>query len=206
MRTRCKVPRFSQVTTSERRCEKAASMSEADSPAERARIASRAPLAVVPGWPAAARRPPRRCPPGRHRAVAPRSAPRSPPDHRGSRPPVTLKCSPAATLPPEAGSRYPLPVRSSAGPGLCPAKIAGIRLFRPPGRGRSPFVRSVSLFLTRDPPFWRGSRRITDSPKPTESWSICSLTGRQRTSAHAEMSALSLRILSCWSECHLRSQ
>jgi len=83
----------------------------------------------------------------------PRSAPRSPPDHRDSRQPVTLKCSPAATLPPEAGSRYPLPVRSSAGPGLCSAKIAGIRLFRPPGRGRSPFVRSVSLFLARDPPF-----------------------------------------------------
>ena len=29
-------------------------------------------------------------------------------------------------------------------------------------------------------------RRITDSPKPTESWSICSLTGHQRTSAHAD--------------------
>src|SRR6266516_2355464 len=51
---------------------------------------------------------------------------------------------------PAAGIRYLSGV--APGPDLCPAKIARIRPFRPPRRRRSPFVRSVPLLMTRDPP------------------------------------------------------
>ena len=126
----------------------------------------------------------------------PRTAPRSPPDHRGSRPPVTLKCSPAATLPPEARSRYPLPVRSSAGPDLCPAKITGIRPFRPPRRGRSRFVRTVPLLLTRDPPFGADSASSRTVAAPPLIWVICALpaSGWPRRAMHPGIQSKRLRL------------
>src|SRR6266516_3531440 len=72
---------------------------------------------------------------------------------------------------PAAGIRYLSGV--APGPDLCPAKIARIRPFRPPHRRRSPFVRSVPLLMTRDPPICSPAAGGCGASGGGQIWAIC---------------------------------